>query len=65
MLERNPKLLAEQERLEKGRYKGQTINHWVDGVVKIIDYPKRPTRKELFDTKKKEGEKDGEEKDCA
>jgi hypothetical protein len=54
MLERNKKLLEEQEKLEKGRFKGQTINHWVDGVVKIIDFPRKPTRKELFNGKEKE-----------
>jgi len=57
MLERNNKLLDELERLQAGRFKGQIILHIVDGVCKIIDYPKKPRRKELYNglqEKKKE-----------
>lgn len=51
MLERNKRLTEEQEKLEKGRFRGQTIIHWIDGVARIIDFPKRPLRKELTDKK--------------
>ena len=47
MLERNQGLVMELEKLEKGGYIGQIILHWTAGVVRILDIPKKPQRKEI------------------
>ncbi|MFA5135750.1 MAG: hypothetical protein WC505_08280 [Patescibacteria group bacterium] len=47
MLEKNQGLAKEQDRLEKGSYTGQTVVHWVKGVARLLDFPKRPVRREL------------------
>lgn len=59
MIERNRALLSEIERLEKGGFKGKTILHWIDGIAKIIEYPRRSIQKDLYP---KVGEKNAEEK---
>jgi hypothetical protein len=47
MLERNKELLEEQERLEKGGFTGKTEIHWLKGIAKIVDFPRKPLRKVL------------------
>jgi len=47
MLEKNQGLAKEQDRLEKGCFTGQTVVHWVKGVARLLDFPKRPVRKEI------------------
>lgn len=42
---KNKKALEEMTKLEHGKYTGQTINHWYEGVIKIMDFPKKPLRK--------------------
>lgn len=51
MLERNEGILIEFEKLEKGGYTGQTVIHWSAGIVKILDIPKKPVRKEIRNIK--------------
>lgn len=47
MLEKNPKLMEEQERLEKGAFTGKTMIHWLKGKARILEFPKQPVRKML------------------
>lgn len=47
MLEKNNELKKELDRLEKGGYTGQTVLHFAKGLALIIDYPRKPNRKEL------------------
>jgi len=47
MLERNQGLVIELEKLEKGGFTGQLILHLSAGVVKILDIPKKPIRREI------------------
>jgi hypothetical protein len=47
MLERNAEVVKEIDKLEKKHFQGQIILHWKDGVVLIVDWPKKPVRKEL------------------
>ena len=50
MLERNAEAVKEMDKLEKRRYRGQIICHFVDGVIKLIDWPRKPVRKEIANT---------------
>lgn len=47
MLDRNGELVKELDKLEKKHYRGKIEIHWVDGCAKIIDWPRKPVRKEI------------------
>jgi len=47
MIEKNEGLIIELEKLEKGSYTGQTIIHWNKGQALLLDFPKRPLRKQI------------------
>lgn len=47
MPDKNGKLIEELDRLEKGAFTGQTVLHWLNGIARIIEFPKKPIRKEF------------------
>lgn len=59
MLDKNSELLAEQDKLEKGGFTGQTIIHWLKGIALLVDFPKKPVRKELHKGTHENSEKGG------
>jgi hypothetical protein len=48
MLEKNKKLIEEVDRLEKGAFTGKITVHILKGIAMIVEFPKKPIRKELM-----------------